>query len=220
MSIDNIGEEGFCDGCGCELAPADFLKCPPCYALEKATQKRRYKRATAEMQLEGLIKRTEYVASEPFKFHWAPRILILYGSMLKTDASKVGDIDLCLLGSTTDRLGLESFEALHEWLQTHYPRCDFEFAFSWPRKIAHKFIKGNARLASLGAFEGIDGAGFTKVGGGRRIPYRIIWRAPEAPAEAAIHATIERASISALADSIEARADSVRRARERAKRDP
>jgi hypothetical protein len=161
---------GFCDTCGRVLEPMDYLSCQQCY-VEKKRIKRRYSRRAAQRQLERALARVQELADDPMLRHWIPDAVILFGSMLKDDDSAVGDVDLCILGESTARRRLESFDQLREWARNNAP-ASFDYARLpfYPETAARQFIRHRNNLLAMTLQ-----TDFTIVGGGRPFPYRIIW---------------------------------------------
>lgn len=200
-----LGLVGFCDSCGRVLEPMDYLECAACY-LENKHTKRRYSRASAQRQLDRALERIGHLAKNPMLCHWVPHAAILFGSMLDPKKTKVGDVDLCVIGRDTAREKLETSAQMISWTSTEAPTSTpRERLYSYPRQAAQKFIKKQNTLLSLVLRED-----FASVGGGRPFPYEIVWLRVGGDAEA-LRATIDAARLAAFSDSIEERRDNVRR---------
>ncbi|MDB6043896.1 MAG: hypothetical protein JWM63_2447 [Gammaproteobacteria bacterium] len=195
---------GFCGGCGCVLEPLDYLHCRTCYRAKKQTS-RRYNRATARRQLEFVLERVKYVADHPLLFHWVPTTVILFGSMLKTDEDKVGDIDLDIGGEDAFNLGYESREDKWEWINTTPNDAGPLDQVNVPQKKALSFIRKGATLLTLTSFS----RRFPMVGGGRPFPFKVVWTREGSIDKKALTEIIEGDRPGFLAGSIKERADSV-----------
>jgi hypothetical protein len=152
-----------------------------------------------------MLERVKYVSDHPLLFHWVPTSVILFGSMLKTDGAKVGDIDLDIAGLDAFHLGYESREDKWKWIDTTPNNAGPLDQVDVPQKTALSFIRKGATLLKLTTY----GRWFPTVGGGRPFPFKVLWTREGSMDKDALTALIENDRPGYLVSSIKERADSV-----------
>ena len=164
--------DGFCE-CGQPLPPGALWSCDACRSSEKVN-KRRSKRESAERQLVGVIERCAELAADPRRYFFEPQALVLFGSMLKSDGSDVGDIDLTLDGLDLRLRGGELRKDAEAWADANAPH-NWRYRRSEARHLkfcaeaARQYIRGRAVMVH------IEPGSFSLVACGMPIPYKIVW---------------------------------------------